>query len=533
MRVSLLLFAICFSFSSFAQNNISVTKDKTNGFDEKLLREKMKNDGLPQPVIDKLIAQRKELFAKGKNVEWTKVKKNSVTNAACSDMGAENGWGTWLGDVGNANSGAPPTWTPPAALPATPNFSITTGSGFDANTPGPNAGDPTIPFVCPGFGNASIQLGETCVAGCVAEQLTYPLTITLADTNFLYAYAIVIEDAGHAPSDQPFVNFSLYDQSGNLVPQCANFTYTGGPSIPGFYSVSGTGCGWAGADQYKPWTIVGVNLTPYIGTTVTAVITNVDCAQCGHWAYSYWDFLCGSIPLSSCSGSQSTICGPIDPNISYTYQWYQNGNAMPPPTGTQQCISIVPNSGDSFLVEVQQPSGCNFHMSYVASGSPMQALFTYIANGNTITFTNLSNGASSYVWNFGDGNTSTAQNPVYTYSAIGTYTVCLVASTFGCSDTVCKVISLTPIAVNEYDLFSSVSIFPNPVSGNLFLDFGNINFGKAEVSFSDIIGQTLFETTIPASGKQALDVSGFLKGLYFLKLKTDSGSVTKKIVIAR
>jgi gliding motility-associated-like protein len=54
----------------------------------------------------------------------------------------------------------------------------------------------------------------------------------------------------------------------------------------------------------------------------------------------------------------------------------------------------------------------------------------------TVNFNNLSTGAASYVWNFGDGNTSTQRNPVHTYTATGLYTVTLIAtSATGCSDT--------------------------------------------------------------------------------------------------
>lgn len=43
----------------------------------------------------------------------------------------------------------------------------------------------------------------------------------------------------------------------------------------------------------------------------------------------------------------------------------------------------------------------------------------------TVKFTDKSTGATSWEWNFGDGNTSTAQNPEYTYKYSGTYPVTL------------------------------------------------------------------------------------------------------------
>jgi hypothetical protein len=44
-----------------------------------------------------------------------------------------------------------------------------------------------------------------------------------------------------------------------------------------------------------------------------------------------------------------------------------------------------------------------------------------------VTFTNFSQNATSYDWNFGDGQTSTEANPVHTYAAPGSYTVILTA----------------------------------------------------------------------------------------------------------
>lgn len=51
-----------------------------------------------------------------------------------------------------------------------------------------------------------------------------------------------------------------------------------------------------------------------------------------------------------------------------------------------------------------------------------------------VSFTNQSNGAATYLWNFGDGNTSTIPNPLNTYTA-GYYGVQLIGTTaFGCVD---------------------------------------------------------------------------------------------------
>ncbi|WP_200975645.1 PKD domain-containing protein [Echinicola sp. 20G] len=53
--------------------------------------------------------------------------------------------------------------------------------------------------------------------------------------------------------------------------------------------------------------------------------------------------------------------------------------------------------------------------------------FTTATNELMATFTNTSENVASYSWNFGDGNTSTEENPSHSYEAAGIYTVVLTA----------------------------------------------------------------------------------------------------------
>ena len=66
------------------------------------------------------------------------------------------------------------------------------------------------------------------------------------------------------------------------------------------------------------------------------------------------------------------------------------------------------------------------------SSAPPVTSFSYsdsISCNQTIYFSDLStNGPTSWNWDFGDGNSSTLQNPIHTYSNGGEYTVKLVTS---------------------------------------------------------------------------------------------------------
>jgi PKD repeat protein len=74
--------------------------------------------------------------------------------------------------------------------------------------------------------------------------------------------------------------------------------------------------------------------------------------------------------------------------------------------------------------------------SIVAEGEKPVAAFSCVAEAMTVTFTNNSQQAESYFWNFGDGTSSTEQSPVHTYSLAGYYTTSLrVNSSAGYSHT--------------------------------------------------------------------------------------------------
>jgi PKD repeat protein len=57
--------------------------------------------------------------------------------------------------------------------------------------------------------------------------------------------------------------------------------------------------------------------------------------------------------------------------------------------------------------------------------------FIYESDERTVTFINLSKGATAYHWDFGDGETSTEENPVHEYPAFGVYTAYLTATGSG------------------------------------------------------------------------------------------------------
>jgi gliding motility-associated-like protein len=70
----------------------------------------------------------------------------------------------------------------------------------------------------------------------------------------------------------------------------------------------------------------------------------------------------------------------------------------------------------------------------------------------TVQVTDASTGAQSYLWNFGDGNTSTQVNPTHTYTTSGNFIITLtVGNNVGCTETL--------------NADNAISVYPKPVAG--------------------------------------------------------------------
>ncbi|WP_424988973.1 PKD domain-containing protein [Flagellimonas sp.] len=96
--------------------------------------------------------------------------------------------------------------------------------------------------------------------------------------------------------------------------------------------------------------------------------------------------------------------------------------------------------------------------------------FTLDEDTGTVEFINISEKATSYQWDFGDGDTSTEINPIKTYTASGTYTVVLTASnTAGATSTFEDEITI---------------VIKEPITLPITFDSNNVNYDLGVSTFN-------------------------------------------------
>ncbi|HLP52435.1 MAG TPA: PKD domain-containing protein [Chitinophagales bacterium] len=94
-------------------------------------------------------------------------------------------------------------------------------------------------------------------------------------------------------------------------------------------------------------------------------------------------------------------------------------------------------------------------------------------------FTNCSQQATTYSWNFGDGQTSTLSAPTHSYSATGTYTVSLTGSNPQSSNTTTKSIKVYAVTINSSNYvgtYAMADVCPSgPYSGTCVISANGAN----------------------------------------------------------
>jgi gliding motility-associated-like protein len=144
--------------------------------------------------------------------------------------------------------------------------------------------------------------------------------------------------------------------------------------------------------------------------------------------------------------------GGLTAGVNYTYTWTPSGTVVS--GGNTLTPSVNPPSATTYTLTVTSTQGgCTWTDSVAITPIDVDVIagFSSLTNygcvSDTVIFTNNSQFANSYFWDFGDGSTDTAANPVHVYSAQGNYVVKLVVTNGICYDSVISSIDLNhPLA---------------------------------------------------------------------------------------
>ena len=195
----------------------------------------------------------------------------------------------------------------------------------------------------------------------------------------------------------------------------------------------------------------------------------------------------------------------------------------------------IPTNCGRLPVTVNVVEGENIPMADFASSATEVNL---VDGEATVDFTNASEGATSFLWNFADGTTDdTNESPMHVFSEVGTYTVSLtVFNADGCSDTQTEEIIVAGQLISSNENYTEplwdITLFPNPTQDKLMINFALEEAQNLSYKVVDIYGRNIINSTAQdySNAQISVDMTKVSAGIYYVVFENKSQQMVRKIV---
>ena len=250
-----------------------------------------------------------------------------------------------------------------------------------------------------------------------------------------------------------------------------------------------------------------------------------------------------------CSGTESGKIIVANPNATPVALEVKNANNEVVATaaafvGEHEVTNL---SAGNYSLKLTYTDGGSTTKNAVVESNGMTAPASFIASATTVSiadaiieFQGTAQGASEYIWDFGDGTIVTGDlNPVHAYTSLGVYTVTFTALNNGCGSTATSTVSVTNDAtgIGSATTSNGFSIFPNPATdvANLLL---NVDRSENEVTISinDAAGRlvsTKLVNDVRSGAVIGLDINGLANGVYQVSVEGKNFRNVGRLTIAK
>jgi len=244
-----------------------------------------------------------------------------------------------------------------------------------------------------------------------------------------------------------------------------------------------------------------------LGLTTTA--TNITCFGNGD----------GSIDLMVTGGT-----GP------FSYLWSPGGSTVEDPGNL---------AASGYSVVVTDANGCTSN-AVASISEPTQLLGTAVFTNETVAGVN--DGSITVTPTGGDlpySPTWTGPNAFSSTSLAlanlepGTYNLTLTDAS-GCEFMLTQVIAPGIVGISEVVNNVEFSVYPNPNTGQFIVELNNLDNNEYTIEIRNIIGQLVVNETVNDSNGnfyKKMNLNTGKNGVYFISLVSESGKITKKLIV--
>ena len=222
-----------------------------------------------------------------------------------------------------------------------------------------------------------------------------------------------------------------------------------------------------------------------------------------------------TIPDPLCEGTTITVTSG-NPNTS----WFD---------GYFGQINLINNDTSVLWADINTCNNCikrdTIHLDFI---NFPHANFSSNISSFTATFTNSSSNATTYNWDFGDGEISTLTNPIHSYAYDGTYTVTLIASNVCGSDTTSFVVNIYTTSIQESET-GSIRIYPSIISKNGTIKIIGLNKTESRYEIFNTLGQSVISGYV--SSDNTITLTQKASGVFYLVINSQENRFFHKIIV--
>lgn len=365
---------------------------------------------------------------------------------------------------------------------------------FGDGTPSSFVTNPTHTYTQSGQYQVCLVVSSVCGNTQICETIAVGCESTTPDFDFV-ANELVVDFTDLSAGD-PIEWTWLFGDGNSSTTQHPTHTY----AAPGTYTVcleSGNNCG--NNQICKEVTVDCALPTASFEideTNLTVILTDLSMNNPMAWSWTFGD------------GNTSAIQNP-------THNYAEAGEYT-------ICLEVTNNCGSAMDCQTVD-------LTCLAP----QSLFSVDGTGTTLIFNDQStNDPTSWLWDFGDGTTSTLQDPEHTYAEATSYDVCLTVTNDCGEDTNCLNILVT--STNEISIVESIKLMPNPAQYNVSLVFNSQINTNMTIAVTAVNGQQILsQPYLVQQGENTInwDVSTWSPGVYWVRLSHEESTTVRPLIV--
>ncbi len=245
-----------------------------------------------------------------------------------------------------------------------------------------------------------------------------------------------------------------------------------------------------------------------------------------------------SKPVADFSYDLPSGCAPL--NVDFddvslfagTRSWQLNGT--PAGTANPNTLSLTAGNHTVSLIASNSFGSDTLTYSVNVPSSPIvdfNVLIDTVRQGQQINLVNLSQFATSFLWEFGDGTVSNAFGPSKIYADTGWYDISLTGITNGCAVRLDKLraVYVQGATVSVHDLgVSGFRIYPNPAKDQLTIDADEPLLQG--IQLVDLLGRKQLDVAPTSASSIHISLETLKPGMYLIHLPTENGVLIRKLI---